>query len=92
MVYDGHANNIIWSIWYHELWTLSYGPFVHFTSLCSVLASPFSFDCGLDGEYDLERERDRLRDILNVMNYRNDVLELFINLFLKCETHEDNAS
>ena len=38
-----------------------------FTSLCSVLASPFSFDCGLDGEYDLERERDRLRDILNVI-------------------------
>ena len=37
------------------------------TSLCSVLASPFSLDCGLDGEYDLERERDRLRDILKVI-------------------------
>ena len=37
------------------------------TSLCSVLASPFSLDCGLDGEYDLERERDRLRDILKII-------------------------
>ena len=60
-----------------------YGSYKIITSLCSVLAPPFSFDCGLDGEYDLERERDRLRDILcnkmKTMNY--DFLYVYFTLW-----------